>query len=82
MFIGGKHIGGCDGMFFCFIIINILYHRNLVKVSDIEMIFFRVERLTYVYHPICYTDTVNLNSQGKLVPLLTEAGAITASASS
>ncbi|CAM8959250.1 unnamed protein product [Rhodiola kirilowii] len=39
VFIGGKHIGGCD-------------------------------------------DTVGLNSQGKLVPLLTEAGAVAASASS
>lgn len=63
VFIGGNHIGGCDGK-----------KIRAIPFSDFSFRFLYTKPCGF--H--CFLATTNLHRDGKLVPLLTEAGAIPA----
>lgn len=64
VFIGGKHIGGCD----CMVSVLQFFSRFLICRSN--MLLRSDSFASY------FAATTALHQQGKLVPLLTEAGAV------
>lgn len=62
VFIGGKHIGGCDGI------------RHLPSHS----VFVNLHTWCTLFHAIFvyFAATIALHGGGNLVPLLTEVGAV------
>lgn len=63
VFIGGKHIGGCDSKTF-----NCSFPSLLGALFSVQ---FRLLALTFTS-----PETTAVHQEGKLVPLLTEAGAL------
>ena len=87
VFINGKHIGGCDGEPFCFALLQ-TNSSNFICLWPCSCIYVKTAPILTALSEVTWhvvvssrADTMALNNDGKLVSLLTEAGAIKGSTS-
>jgi glutaredoxin 3 len=63
VFIGGNHIGGCDG-------------NKIIPFTDVMFVSLLRVLDPHIFLCILFAATTAIHQEGKLVPLLTEAGAV------